>query len=554
MQAITIAIGKAGIDFFVQNFLVTKLTTLLKELTPPNKQLTVPDFTGEGASKYQNIVVNLTQGSLPGFNPIFQSVTQGANGNFSLTMVTTVFFAEYSWNEQYVYTFCYPYFGAIQCDEPKNENHTYTYQQLIVQLSTVTDIRFTFNSTNNVWQITVQKCQGTATPGNASIPKDSILNKQDTTKCGLSSHVDDATAQGLANIDFATPINTLIHDILATIPGSGNIGNGILYDFSLNGSNLVFPNNDGIQMGIKGGASYNNTAFSNDTPPSLPLPAPLSDSNTHHLNMYVSNYEVDALTWSFYKAGKLNTIITASDLPNTDAYVLQVKTYADKLPLLIPYQLYDMQAQLVQNAAPITAFQLVYKINTSTLAQLQNQLPANVWQILDKNLKDNNYASKDSLESDLEGQNIDNSYYSIIEKATQSMAIVVNHDISFTLTILNGQPSQPEIVFSVKRTDILSNLKLGINSNQAQTMQFEFINATWEAQFISSSIPRFNGFSLSSIWGLAGAPNYNQLLNDLGFTGVPLPIMQGLQFDFTNAELSVQQGYISILANVVYQN
>ncbi|WP_275575200.1 hypothetical protein [Methylocucumis oryzae] len=41
---------------------------------------------------------------------------------------------------------------------------------------------------------------------------------------------------------------------------------------------------------------------------------------------------------------------------------------------------------------------------------------------------------------------------------------------------------------------------------------------------------------------------------DLGATGVPLPIMQNFQFDFSNAELSVQTGYVSILANVVYKN
>ena len=49
-------------------------------------------------------------------------------------------------------------------------------------------------------------------------------------------------------------------------------------------------------------------------------------------------------------------------------------------------------------------------------------------------------------------------------------------------------------------------------------------------------------------------PMYAQALRDLGKRGVPLPIMQGSQFVFDHAQLSVQDGYISILANVEFQS
>ncbi|MCC7505555.1 MAG: hypothetical protein IT259_09645, partial [Saprospiraceae bacterium] len=48
--------------------------------------------------------------------------------------------------------------------------------------------------------------------------------------------------------------------------------------------------------------------------------------------------------------------------------------------------------------------------------------------------------------------------------------------------------------------------------------------------------------------------NYAANLVKFGQEGVPLPIMKGFQFDFANAQLSLQEGYVSILANVLSLN
>jgi hypothetical protein len=73
------------------------------------------------------------------------------------------------------------------------------------------------------------------------------------------------------------------------------------------------------------------------------------------------------------------------------------------------------------------------------------------------------------------------------------------------------------------------------------------------ATFTSSTIPNFPGQQMAGIWQAAGDPQYAQVLAALGKTGVPLPIMSGFQFTFSDATLSVQQGYVSILAQVAFK-
>ncbi|HNE27801.1 MAG TPA: hypothetical protein PLW66_01465, partial [Saprospiraceae bacterium] len=203
------------------------------------------------------------------------------------------------------------------------------------------------------------------------------------------------------------------------------------------------------------------------------------------------------------------------------------------------------------NSAPTTSFQLVYELTTEVLNTLKLKVSQQVYQLL-TGLQGNNYVSKAALETDLNGAGIDSSNFSTIETAAQSMGMVVGHDIHFTLIIQNFQPEQPQIVFNVKRTDILGNLALGVGPNKTQTMQFGFKNAIWTAGFVSSTIPNFDGSSLAMVWGTAGEPRYDNLLAALGATGVPIPIMQGFTFDFTNAELNMEEGYVSIKACVAY--
>lgn len=554
MQAITIAIGKTGIDFFVQQLLADHIIQLLGNMAPPDR--TIPfdfvikfDFNPAktGWLEAQNIVVALTEGKLLNFTPVLESITQQAGGVFALGIESTRgFSAQYQWDESYDEQEVY--YGSHTDDGQKHNSFTYT--PAFSQLNMTIPLVFSFDTTKNAWVLSTGKVSSDPDVTQPNIPSKSILQYQSAGDC-YGTQVSAATAQAVGAIDFASVIDALLQNVFASIPGSGDLGDGIFYNFSLGDSGLLFPGNDGIQMGVAGGASYNKTPFSGDTPPSLPLPAPLADGSAYHLNMYVSNYEIDALTWAFTQAGKLNMVLNPTDVPDPD--VLKVKTYVGYAQALKPYQYFAMQARVTQNSAPVTAFQLVYQFTQTVINTLQNQLPSSVWNLLNNNIAGNNYASQTDLEDNLQGIGIEATYFPTIEAAAKTMGMVVHHNINYTLVIQTSESPQPTIVFNVTRVDILSNLLLGINTNQAQTMQFGFSNVTWNCTFVSSSIPGFDGSALDSVWGQAGESGYATIMANLGKTGVPVPIMQGFQFDFDQAVLSLQEGYVSILANVLYK-
>ena len=559
MQAITIAVGKNGINFFAQHYLSATLSNLLAQLAPPNKTIGVPNFnysSGQDWWEYSNVSIGLSNGSLRNFSAAFQNVIQGVSQDGKNTPVFTLnfnannFSAFYNWLENFHYKHHYvemdgkiPVWKVAEGDS----SNPYSYQPLM-NLTAAIIVQFLYENSN--WDVTVY---GTSADGKVTqdnIPSNSILNGQDNSCAG--SHIDGATQQAIDAIDFATPVNNLIKGIIKTIPGSGNLGSGIIYDFSLGDSGLKFPNNDGIQMGVKGGASYNGTAFSGVTPPSLPMPVPPADTDSHHLNMYVSNYEVDALHWAFWKAGKLNVVVNPADLHDPGA--LKVATYVNLEKSLKPFQAFAMQAQISPTAAPVTTFQLVWEFTAAALSTLQKQLPPNVYNLL-SGLQGNAYTSKSALEQDLTGATIPNSYFPAIEKATQAMGMVVTSNLNFDLIIENQQPNPPDIKFSLARTDILTKLGLGIGGNNAQTLQYDFLNVNFNATFISSTVPGFQGATFGNIvFPIAGEPRYAEVLAEMGKTGAPLPIMADFQFDFTSAQVSIQESYVSILASVLYKN
>lgn len=553
MQAITVAIGKTGIKFFAQELVAKELVSLLSGLEPPDKKIPIPDIIFDSESeKATNIKIYLTQGELLDFTPDFADISQQTKGIFPLTMQAGSFDAQYNWEEKWRgWVYFISRGGGGSWSEalwsPVDKN--FTYKPAFSGLTVSVPLQFEYDTKNQTWSIVAGNSSGQAVPSSANIPSDSVIQEEDQ-KC-FSSHVSDATASAISAIDFSTSLNSLISGTIASIPGSGNLGDGMVYDFSLGSSGILFPNNDGIQMGVKGGASYNGTAFSGITPPNLPLPTPPTDTDTHHLNMYVSNFEVDALNWAYYKAGKLNLLIKPQDLP--DPQLLKVFTYVTYEPALKQYSAFVMYSQITQKSAPITSFQTVYLYTKGVMALLQKQLPANVYQLIQA-IAGNAYLSQTEVETFLKDATVPTQYFATIEKPAKTAAMVLTQDINYTLTIQNGQPTQPDIKFSVNRTDVLTNLELGISTNKTQTMQFGFANAENTVTYESSSIPGFNGPIFEAIVWTIAESLYAQNLADLGKTGVPLPIMENFQFDFKNAELSIQEGFVSIQANVLFKN
>lgn len=561
MQAITIAIGKTGINFFSEQYLKKALLDLLGKMNPPDLPVAVPDFTHVVildidyiTYRYSNIVIQLSQGAFSQFAPAYNSVTQSimADGRntpvFTLNFSAGPFGVAYNWEESYVQEiddeFTPQGHGRIS-QVTKGFNYTENFQAMDISVP----VQFAFDTQKNEWTFSVPLSSAVTKGAVSNIPHGSVLHQNDA-PCQTNNLLV-ATQAALDALNFSTATQTILTGIVQTIPGSGNLGNSITYDFSVGDSGILFPNDDGIQIGVKGGASYQDQAFPGNTAVSLPLPTPLTDADSHHLNLFVSDTEIEALCWCFFKAGKLNLSVGPNDLPNPSA--LDVSQYTALEPALKPYAAFVMQAQIDQNTAPTTNFQAVWQFGQSVMNQLKTALPASVFQQI-QSLQGNIYASQTVLEAALQAAGVGGDWFATIEKAAAENALVLAQDITMTLTIQNDQPVLPNIVFQVQRTDLLDGLQLGVGANQRQTLQFGFANVGSSASFVSSNIPGFNGVVFeSAVWPLLAESQYMQTLKALGQTGVPLPIMEGFRFDFANAQLSVEENYVSILANVLYQ-
>jgi hypothetical protein len=562
MQALTISIGQAGINFFCQNIVANQLAQTLQSMAIPNNQIPVGNFAyiGFGVSdSYSNINVSLTNGKLQNFVPSYQSVAQLNSGSpagsqFQLSFNAGAFTANYNWNETGSENFCSTG-GEFPICTGSKVNNTFNYTPGFASLAVQVTTAFQYSQATNTYTIT--GVGSSAIPGTVSpnVPSNSVLQNEDQS-C-FSVHVSSATEAAVSSINFTGAVNSVVTPFFQSIPGSGNLGNGILFDFSLGNSGMLFSTisgQNGIQIGVIGTVTYNGTQYPGTGTPDLALPPIPASTSTNHLQTYVSDYSVNGLQWAYFQAGLLHATATPGTIPDPNA--LKCKTYIASIPAFKPYALYGMQADIVPLSAPVTTFQQVWEFSQTAINSLQNQLPSDVFNILNTAMIGNSYLSQTSLEADLTAYGIDNTYFTAIENATLMMGMVVNHDLQFTLTILNGASTQPNIIFSVQRVDIQTNLALGIaaGSDSVQTMQFSYLNNSAIPTFISSTVPNFpSGDTFAQIiWPQTGEPAYDNVLAAMGKTGVPIPIMSGFQFVFANAQLSVQQGFVSIQAQVQY--
>jgi len=589
MRAITVAIGKQGINFFIEHYLKTVLIEKLRELRDNRSVYVGPGPQGEGNRQGQpdshwfgdfdegafQLSVSLTDGTLENFNPVYSGVRQAASKSFEVSFTASNCDMKYQWAESYYHRWRINSEDPIFYEQLDNQNRG-AYTVNIAELKLTVKITFDYNQDTKAWEF---KSEGGSTasikPGPLSQPP---YGKVRAAAACLSTHVSQQADDAIVSINFPKLMTDQINGILAAIPGSGDMGDGIKYDFSLADSPppaLVFPNDDGVQLAVHGGLI--TPVFSppsNYELPSLPFPSPPTDSDAHQLIMYVSNYEMDALYSACRKAGRLNLTVGPSDLAG-DSDLLKTSHYKE-VKFFKQYGNRNMEAQIAPAddplipLTPLTTFQEVWlftqkytKDNTDdpkyldpncVMYTLYHQLPADVWNNVSP-YGTEAYASKAELEADLTNSNVGKTYFETIERAASRSGMVVKSNLTFTLLIEKDPRPFPYISFSVLRTDVFTDLGLGINpKNHAQLLTFSVKAASYSAAFIGSNVPGFQwsgGFS-GNFWENVGENAYDQVMRDIGAKGSPLPIMKGLQFDFASAQLSVQKGYLSILANVAF--
>ncbi|HEX8745429.1 MAG TPA: hypothetical protein VF712_20055 [Thermoleophilaceae bacterium] len=549
MQAITVAIGPVGVSYFGQALLATELVGALGRLAPPPRSFTAPDFRKPEVGGYEDfskIKIDLSQGGFSGFAPTFGGLLQQAGGHFQVPMSVSNFDATYTWSESFHDNACSTgRFG--HCTPFDKTAGPFAYRPHFDRLGIQITLGFEYDRSSNAYDVTVIGVNAAPSGVTPNVPPASVIQNEDQ-QC-FASHVSDATANAVSSIDFKTPIAALFGPLFKSIPASGHLTADIAYDFSVGDSGLTFPGDQGLAIGVTGAVTYKGERYPGKPPAALPVPPAPTDAN--HLRAYVSSYEFDALNWAFFKAGLLNVTVDPHDLPDPD--VLHVNNYTNVVPALKPYSGLAMQAKIAPKEAPKTSFQVVWVFSADVMAALKDKLPPTVYKQLG-GIDGENYVAEADLDADLKAARVtDAGYVTKIKQAGQTTGMVVAHDLEFTITIQTGDPDPPNMIFDVDRIDVLRNLGLGV-SGGAQTLKFSFGHARAVAKFVSTTIPHIDGPSFGFLWNNAGELPYDTELGKIGGgAGVPLPIMQGFHFLFDKAQLSVQEGYVSVLAQVEFK-
>jgi hypothetical protein len=295
----------------------------------------------------------------------------------------------------------------------------------------------------------------------------------------------------------------------------------------------------------------NGTSYSGPNPPTLPIPAVPTDADDHYMNIYVSDWSVNGLNWAYFLAGGLNLDLQPSDLPNPSA--LKAATYAAYEPAFKQYGNVALEAKITPKAAPLTAFQTVYIFTTAAMTILKAQLPADQYTKL-QGFSGDAYTEKSALESALTTTGIDSQYFGAIQSATKQSGMATTQSMTFEILVQNGAPTLPNVIFDVDRTDVMTDLGLGVTASQAQSMQFSFVNVSNSATFVSTTIPGFNKDAFGSfVWPVVGESAYATAMQKLGETGVAIPIARGFSFLLTDSVLSIQNGYVSISTQLEFK-
>jgi LBP / BPI / CETP family, C-terminal domain len=388
MQALTIAISPAGVQYFVQQLVVERLLNALSALKPPDKTVSVPPITLIGRSVHQewyNISITLSGGSLPNFHPVFGGMTQ-AGSLFTITLSASDLTVDYSWNEQ-----CD---RSVSFQPPVHVNNTWDYTTSIQSL--VVSVPITLAQQADSYSFTVGNVTATPTGLNPNIPGDSIVHPS----C-FGPTVNDATTQALESIDFQSPIQNLLQNVFGTIPASGRLTPDIVFGFNQGDSALAFPDGQGLTLGVTGDVTCKGEAYPGGTPPSLAVP---DIPTASQVRFFASDYQFNELFWAFSADGLLSMTIRAGDLP--DPGMLNTSYYQNSSlsPLYQKYPGLPMTVDVTPLAAPTVSFQPSYDLtfgDNGVLTTLESALPEGTYSQL-RALDESVYLTKAACEAALQ--------------------------------------------------------------------------------------------------------------------------------------------------------
>ena len=547
LQSLTLAISPDGLRYFSAVLLDDALLRAMAQLTPPDRCLERPmiNYGGHGSSTNfaLDVKINLTGGAMASFKPAITSLTQQDNGHFAVVMTAINFQATYQWRERFTQQVCS--FGFCSILGAIDRNYTYA----IGFGSMVANVVFQFQPGDHAWQLTLRKSELTNTQVVPAIPSGSMLNNE--VGGGFGSHVAKETEKVLDVTDFGSRFNALLAPLFGSIPASGHLTPQIVFHFPVGPGGLTFPGNSGMALGVSGEVRYNDVPYPGANPPQLALP-PVPTS--HHLHYYVADYAFNALFWAFFCAGGMHATASQGNVP--DPAVLNTANYKGT-PLQALYLAYPnlpMMALITARAAPTVQFEAVYDLSAAQLGQLRDRLPGAIYSLLEAGLVGAVYMDEAAFMAALVGllgQADADQYKALIESVARVLGAVVRHRLGVDMQVLSHGSAVTAFTFELEQTDVLQGFVLD-HSGNTQTLQFQFqiVPSLTVAKLLSSTITGIDAGAFAYIWNWVLQPVFASQMNKIGKAGVALPRIAGFNFLFAQAQITLNSGYVAVLANV----
>jgi hypothetical protein len=573
LQSLTIAMSLGGIQYLFQTTLQPSIVSALQKMTMPAPSINLPSpllfNPGQGAAAAAepgwppmhfptywavNASVSLSNGSLENFSPTFQEITQGTDGEFTVKMSAENLVVDYNWNESYDEQKC-AWDGSPRekgCIDQGQQNNSYQYKLGIGTWSIV--IVFKFQYSANGWQLSLVSANSTTDNLSPNIPSNSVVHRTGEDLCFKPAIVTNAE-NALKNIDFSGAVKGALEQVFKTIPKSGQITPDIAFDFSMGPSGITFPNSSGLATGVVGTATWKGTVYPGTNPPQLKLP---QVPTSRHLSYYISDYSINALFWAFFSAGLLETLATEANTGGNSS-LLNTRTFMSS-PAQVIYDKYPnapMTANINALSAPTVAIQQVYEPTAQALNKCLPPLPKKILDEL-QGMEANIYVSESAFFTDLVnflGEADADTYKTVIESAALSVAAVATYSNQVIMNVLWQGNTIPVLTYDISETDTLDAFVLA-HSGTTQTLQFvpSIIPTLTTATFVSSPFHKIDVMGFPYIYNLALRPVFAAAAKAVGKAGVALPRIQGFNFLFDNATINLEQGYASVLTDVMHTN
>jgi hypothetical protein len=566
VQGMTVSLNLSGIQKICADTVGKTITDALNQLAVGTVTVPIPDFKvsdGDfGSEEYSNVNIHLESGTVSGLDMVFGTISQdtGGKGQFTLPFSSGNFDVNFTdWNESY-HEFISSYApvsrdcpGGGGC--PQTDFGPFSFS---MSLSVTEQVTIGYDPDSNDWTITPGAPQATPTVNQLVIPSNSVLTQ--TSVCSSANPVADQVDDSIENaIDWKTKVTNALKDVAATIPASGDLGDGVRLGFALGTTGITYPTGGtGMSFGATGLATFGQHSYEGPGP-SVALPVPPIPAGTDAV-YNVSDYVFNGLFWTYYTAGAIRYMFTPDDLPDPSA--LKTDTYQGT-NLAILYNRYgstSMNAEIAATAAPSVSFQSIWTVTHDTIAGVAGLPEADSSSILNS-LAGNVYTDEGAFRQAVVaaiGASDTTQWFPEISTACSSVAAVCKLPMTVTIQVFNTDTKVFDTAFelSVVLDFSLANLSLGANlKNTTESLLYDVhlippMAGDPGPTLLSSEFPSINAGDVSSIWVPTLRAEVIDELALFGQQGIPLPRVANVSFPSGTETITISQGYVTVNTNL----